>query len=111
MDSRPIRLDTQVNETEQVTNRALPTIALTCGVLGVLAAVWLFWLVVPGIVLGLGAVGFGWRSRRTGPSELASAAVALGIVALLLVPSVLILVSEAEDWGRDCALHPTKSDC
>lgn len=33
------------------------------------------------------------------------------VVALLLVPSVLAVVDDAEEWGRHCALHPTNPDC
>jgi len=36
---------------------------------------------------------------------------ALGIVSVLVVPSVLFVVADAEDWGRDCALNPTNPDC
>ena len=63
-------------------------IALACGVLGVLAAVWAYWLIIPGVLLGAVAIVLGWRSRRNAGSELGSATIALGIVAILLVPSV-----------------------
>jgi len=91
---------------EQVRTKK-PSIALACGVLGVLAAVWAYWLVVPGVILGAVAVVLGWRSRRNGVNELGSVAIALGIVAILLVPSVLSVTHDAENWGRDCALEPT----
>lgn len=81
---------------------SLPVIALGCGVLGVVAAVWIYWLVVPGVVLGIAAVVLGWRSRRGGASEPASIAIALGLVAILLVPSVMAIANSAENWGRDC---------
>lgn len=84
-----------------------PWVALACAVLGVIAAVWVYWLVVPGVLLGALAVGLGWRDRRNGHSERGSVAVALGVVAILLVPSVLVTVDGAEDWARDCALDPT----
>ena len=84
-----------------------PKIAVACGVLGVLAAVWAYWMIVPGLILGAVAVLLGWRSRRGGGSELGSVAIALGVVAILLVPSVLSITNEAEKWGRDCALQPT----
>jgi hypothetical protein len=90
---------------EQVRTKS-PSIALACGVLGVLAAVWFYWMVVPGVILGAIAVVLGWRSRRNGASELGSVAIALGIVAILLVPSVLSVAHNAENWGRDCALEP-----
>jgi hypothetical protein len=82
-------------------------IALACGVLGVLAAVWAYWLIVPGLIFGAAAIVLGWRTRGSGGSELGSVAMALGIVAILLVPSVLVVAQDAEDWGRDCALDPT----
>ena len=83
------------------------SIALACGVLGVLAAVWVYWLVLPGVILGAVAVVLGWRTRRNGGSELGSVAMTLGIVAILLVPSVLSVAHNAEQWGRDCASEPT----
>lgn len=86
-------------------------IGVVCGALGIAAAVWAYWLVVPGAVLGLAAFALGVWSRRHGSREAGSVAVALGIVAVLLVPSVLVVVSGAEDWGRDCALHPSNPDC
>ena len=91
---------------QQISTKS-PSIALACGVLGVLAAVWAYWLIVPGVILGAVAVVLGWRSRRNGGSELGSVAIALGIVAILLVPSVLSVTHDAENWGRDCALEPT----
>jgi hypothetical protein len=33
-------------------------------------------------------------------------ALTLGIVAVLLVPAIISIADAAEDWGRDCALHP-----
>lgn len=83
------------------------SIALACGVLGVLAALWFYWLILPGVILGAVAVVLGWRTRRNGGKELGSVAMTLGIVAILLVPSVLLIADSAEDWGRDCALDPT----
>ena len=82
-------------------------IAPACGVLGVLAAVWVYWMILPGLLLGAVAVVLGWRTRRNGASERGSVAMALGIVAIFLVPSALFIADGAEDWGRDCALDPT----
>ena len=31
----------------------------------------------------------------------------LGVVALLLVPAINSVADDAEEWGRDCALHPS----
>jgi O-antigen ligase len=81
-------------------------IALACGVLGVLAAVWVYWMVLPGLILGAVAVGLGWRVRRKEGERRGSVAIALGIVAILLVPSVFAQTEGAERWGRDCALDP-----
>jgi hypothetical protein len=91
---------------QQISTKS-PSIAFACGVLGVLAAVWAYWMIIPGVILGAVAVVLGWRSRRNGRSELGSVAIALGIVAILLVPSVLSVAHDAENWGRDCALEPT----
>jgi len=90
----------------QISKKTQSTIALACGAVGVVAAVWLYWLIVPGLVLGAIAVVLGWLTRRTVGSERGSVAIALGIVAILLVPSVLAVADSAEDWGRDCALDP-----
>ena len=82
-------------------------IAIACGVLGVLAAVWVYWLILPGVILGAVAVVLCWRTRRNGGTERGSVAMTLGIVAIFLVPSTLFIANGAEDWGRDCALDPT----
>jgi hypothetical protein len=81
------------------------------GALGVLAAVWAYWLILPGIVFGVAAIALGILDRKGASSEIGSVAITLGIVAVLLVPSVLMVVEDAEDWGRDCALNPTNPDC
>ena len=86
-------------------------IAVACGTLGVIAAVWVFWMIVPGVIFGVVAVVLGVRARRRGDREMGSVAVALGIAAVLLVPSVVLVASDAENWGRDCALNPTNPDC
>ena len=96
---------------EPSTKQGQPMAALACGVLGVLAAVWAFWLVLPGVILGLAAIVLGWRARRNGGSEPGSIAVALGIVAILLVPSVLVVADGERDYARNCALNPTDPDC
>jgi hypothetical protein len=96
---------------EPSTKQRQPTAALVCGILGVLAAVWAYWLVLPGVILGAVAIVLGWRARRNGGNEAASVAVALGIVAILLVPSVLIVVNGEQDYARNCALNPADPDC
>jgi hypothetical protein len=81
--------------------------ALAVGVLAVVGAFVAYWMVLPGVVLGLAAVGLGVRSRRRGRSEAASVAIALGVVAILAVPAFLVTADSAEEWGRDCALDPS----
>jgi O-antigen ligase len=83
-------------------------IALACGVSGVLAAVWVYWMILPGLILGAVAVVLGWRVRRKEGNQRGGVAIALGLVAILLVPSVLAQTNAAETWGRDCALDPTQ---
>jgi hypothetical protein len=95
----------------QIESKSQAKVALACGVLGVLTAVWIYWLVLPGVILGIAAVVLGWRARRKGAGEIGSVALTLGIVAVLLVPSVIAIANDAENWGRDCALHPAQSDC
>jgi hypothetical protein len=96
---------------EQRRGRSQGAIAVACGAFGIAAAVWAYWLIVPGLALGAIAVALGAWSRRHGEREVGSVAVALGIVAVLLVPSILFVVSEAEDWGRGCAINPSNPDC
>ena len=86
--------------------RIVPIAALACGVLGVLGAFVMWWLVLPGVVLGIAAAVLGWRARRRGHGELGSIAMTLGMVAVLLVPAFTLTADAAEKWGRDCALHP-----
>lgn len=94
---------------DQSRARSLSIAGLGCGVFAALSAVWVYWLVVPGILFGIAAIVLGAIARREGPSEPATVAIILGIVALLLVPSVLFVADEAESYGRDCALDP--ADC
>lgn len=93
-------------KTEPTTSRAAVA-AMGAGVLGVLTAFVLYWLVLPGVILGLVAVVIGARSRRTVRSEIATIAMTLGVVAILAVPAFLATAESAEDWGRDCALDPS----
>ncbi|GJM36860.1 MAG: hypothetical protein DHS20C19_02270 [Acidimicrobiales bacterium] len=103
-------LDEAVTET-QSTAGTQPTVAITCGVLGVLGAVWAFWLVLPAVIFGLAAVVLGVRVRRRGDREAGSVAVTLGVVALLVLPSVFFVVDSESDYVRNCTLNPTDSDC
>jgi hypothetical protein len=86
----------------------LVTAGIVCGVLGFVVTNIMYWLVVPGFVLGLAAAVLGWIAHRRGQAPAAAVAVAitLGVVSMLLVPSFISTANSAEDWGRDCALHP-----
>jgi hypothetical protein len=97
--------------TRTQTPTLLPGLALGCAVLAVVTAVWLYWLVIPGALFGAAAVALGVHLRRRGGRTFGAAAISLGITALFLVPSMLYVTGEAEDWGRDCALDPTNPDC
>ena len=101
-----------VGETDTSTDhRSWPMVGMVLGALGILAAVWAYWMIVPGIVFGIAAIVLGVGARRRASSEAGSVAIALGIAALVLVPSVLFMVDGAEDWGRECTLNPSNPDC
>ena len=94
-------------QVQEATNRdTLGFAAITCGVLGFVVTNIMYWMVVPGFVLGLAAVLLGWKLRRRGGREIAAVAITLGIVTMILVPSFVQTAESNEDWGRDCALHP-----
>ncbi len=89
--------------------------ALVISALGVVAVIVAYWLIVPAVVLGLVAVIVGVIARRRAAPgsrarDFATVAVCLGAVAMLFTPVVLIHTSAAEDWGRDCALHPEQDE-
>ena len=84
----------------------VPIAALACAVLGFVSAIVMYWLVVPGLVLGLAAAVLGWFARRRGQRELGSVAITLGLVTMLVVPVVNMAAHDGEQWGRDCALDP-----
>ncbi len=89
--------------------------ALVSAVLGVAAVIVAYWLVLPAVVLGLIAVILGVIARRRAAlgargHDIATVAVCLGAVAMLFTPVVLMQTSAAEDWGRDCALHPEQDE-
>jgi hypothetical protein len=89
--------------------------ALVSALLGVAAVIVAYWLVLPAVVLGLIAVILGVIARRRAPPgarahDMATVAVCLGAVAMLFTPVVLMHTSAAEDWGRDCALHPEQDE-
>lgn len=83
-----------------------PIAALACGVLGAASGVMLYWLIVPGLLLGAAAIFLGWRERRANDAARGNIAITLGIVAILLVPATHAIADTAEQWGRDCALDP-----
>lgn len=89
--------------------------ALVIAVLAVVAVIGVYWLVLPAVGLGLIAVVLGVIARRrVGPGgrahDIATVALCLGAVAMLFTPVVLWQTSSAEDWGRDCALHPEQDE-
>ena len=90
-----MHVDPTVEPTETVGRAGSPVAAIASGAVGVIAAVWVYWLMVPGIVLGAIAIVLGVRGRRRGFREAGSIAVTLGIVAVLLVPSVLAIAAMA----------------
>ena len=96
-------------------NRAA-SVGLACAVLAILAVVVMYWLWLPSIILGAVAIALGIKGRRDaggGPSarELAAAAIALGIAAVLLTPGVNMIAKGEADYGRKCALNPQQQDC
>ena len=94
-------------QVEEATKRdTLGLAAIVCGVLGFAAVNLMYWMVVPGFVLGLAAALLGWKVLRQGRRELAAVAITMGVLTMILVPSFLQVASSNEDWGRDCALHP-----
>lgn len=102
---------TITQETTTASPTGWSTAGAVCGAVGATAAVWAYWMVLPGIVFGIAAVVLGVSARRRSTSGVGGVAIALGIVALLLVPSVLAIVDGAEDWGRECTLRPSNPDC
>ena len=92
---------------EATTTNRVSAAAIMAGVAGFVSAFLMYWLVVPGGVLGLAAVLLGARSRRRGPSDTATVAITLGLVAILAVPAFIATADSAEDWGRACALDPS----
>lgn len=93
----------------------LPIIALACGALAAIAAFLIFWMVFISVGLGIAAVVLGMRirGREAGDAkgrELATAAIALGLVGILGTGGAWLITEWAEDYGRDCALNPSP-DC
>jgi len=88
--------------------------ALVSAVLGVVAVIVVYWLILPAVVLGLIAVILGVIARRRAAGararDMATVALCLGVVSILFTPVVLMQTSGAEDWGRDCALHPEQDE-
>lgn len=89
--------------------------ALVSATLGVVALIVAYWMVVPAVLLGLVAVIVGVIARRRAvlgarARDIATVAVCLGAVAMLFTPVLLAHTSAAENWGRDCALHPEQDE-
>ncbi len=49
-----------------IDHRGWPTVGVVLGALGILAAVWAYWMIVPGIVFGIAAIALGVGARRRG---------------------------------------------
>lgn len=92
-----------------------PRIALACGVLAVIAAFLMYWMVLVSVGFGVVAVTLGVRIRRTTDHapvrEIAMVAIALGLVGIIGTAGSFMVADGAEDYGRDCALHPEDQDC
>lgn len=91
-------------------------VAIVCGVLALLAAFIVYWLVLVSVGLGIVAVILGLRVRsRSGTDvarrELAVAAIVLGLVGILATPAALMISKAGEEWGRDCALGSPDPNC
>ena len=98
------------------TDNRTAALGFGCAFLGVLAAVFMFWLWLPSMILGALGVGLGLVGRRralggASARELTVAAVTLGIVAILLTPAANVINAGGEDYGRQCALNPQDPDC
>ena len=87
-----------------------PRTGVILGGLAVVGATLTYWLVVPGVGFGIAAIWIGVRNRKQGMKEVGAVAIALGVVALYLVPMTLFVAGEAEDWGRSCALNPSMDE-
>ena len=89
--------------------------ALVSSAFALLAVMVTYWLIVPAVVLGLLAIVLGRIARRRAAlgargRDIATVAMCLGAVAVVFTPVVLMQTSAAEDWGRDCALHPEEDE-
>ncbi len=94
----------------------LPVVSLVCGVLAVLLAIAMFWLIIPPVLLGIAATVLAVKVRKNPGSsgrarEFAAAGMALGLAAILFVPGAYLISEGGEEYGRDCALMPNDSDC
>jgi hypothetical protein len=103
------------NDPSARTADSLALWALASALLGVVGVIVFYWLILPAVVLGVIAIILGVIARRRGPPgarahDMATVAVCLGAVAILFTPVVLMQTSAAEDWGRDCALHPEQDE-
>lgn len=92
------------------------SVGLACAVLAIFAIVIMYWLWLPSIILGAVGVALGIKGRRdagggASARELAAAAIALGIAAILLTPGVNMIAKGEADYGRKCALNPEREHC
>lgn len=91
----------------------LSRVAFWCGIIAILCAVLPpMFLLLPEFFLGIAAIVCGVIARRKGgPSERAAVGIALGIAGVLLVPTIVLVADEAENYGRDCGAHPEWENC
>jgi hypothetical protein len=92
------------------------SVGLACAVLAIFAIVIMYWLWLPSIILGAVGVALGIKGRKSAGAgasgrELAAAAIALGIAAILLTPGVNMIAEGEADYGRKCALNPDREHC
>jgi hypothetical protein len=92
------------------------SIGLACAVLAIFAIVIMYWLWLPSIILGAAGIALGIKGRKdagggASARELAAAAIALGIAAILLTPAVNMIAKGEADYARKCALNPEREHC
>lgn len=94
---------------------AAAQVALACGILAVLAAFLMFWMIVVSVGFGVVAIVVGVRAHRAATTSLtrdmAVAAMTLGLVGILGTGGSIMVNAGGEDWGRHCAQNPTAEHC
>ena len=105
-----------MNRLSEIGSNRRAAAAFVCGLVAVVSALVVFWLWLPSMLLGIIAVSLGVDGRRRAAAasvarELAVAAIALGVVAILMTPAVNQIANSERDYGRKCALNPELSEC